>query len=236
MTFLRARAESREAAAVSSTIESRPPETARTAGPPFPSAASTARSTSDTATRAYAMILLIYLMHGGVSLGNARPAGHAVGVVRPHRVLPRADLAELIARHVSNPVVHDSGDVAPRLAQAEKGRAERGLRDGTLPGIERLIVGAIAQNRAHVVTRLDEGDAFREYLRIGRPCFARPFFHTRLARVIGSKDLHHLWISVRQTTQVSGSKLDVCGGLIEEIRIPRTDSFRARDCFSDRRH
>src|SRR5712671_3244014 len=74
MTSFRARAGSPEAAA-SSTIESRPPETARTAGPQSPSAASTVRSTTDASTRPGVMILLIYLFTGEFRLETHGPLG-----------------------------------------------------------------------------------------------------------------------------------------------------------------
>ena len=63
------------AAHVRSTIESRPPETARTACSQFSNAASTALSVSDASTRAIAMIVLIYLFTGEFRLETHGPLG-----------------------------------------------------------------------------------------------------------------------------------------------------------------
>src|ERR1700682_328546 len=74
MMFRRFRAGSL-AADARSTIESRPPETARTAWSQFSSAASTAVSTSDASTGAIAMIVLIYLFTGEFRLETHGPLG-----------------------------------------------------------------------------------------------------------------------------------------------------------------
>src|SRR5688572_4715243 len=63
------------AAAVRSTIESRPPETARIAWLQLSSADSTAPSTSEASTPAMAMILLIYLFTGEFRLETHGPLG-----------------------------------------------------------------------------------------------------------------------------------------------------------------
>ena len=56
-------------------MESRPPDTARTACSQFSNAASAAFSTSDASTRAIAMIVLIYLFTGEFRLETHGPLG-----------------------------------------------------------------------------------------------------------------------------------------------------------------
>ena len=74
MRFRRFRAGSL-AAEVRSTIESSPPDTARTACSQFSNAASAAFSISDASTRAIAMIVLIYLFTGEFRLETHGPLG-----------------------------------------------------------------------------------------------------------------------------------------------------------------
>ena len=74
MTFRRHRAGSR-AAELRRTIESRPPETARTACSQFSNADSTAFWTSEPSTGAIAMILLIYLFTGEFRFESHGPLG-----------------------------------------------------------------------------------------------------------------------------------------------------------------
>src|SRR5438105_5550708 len=72
-------------------------------------------------------------VHEGVPLGDARSAGNFVGVVRPYRVLHRANLAEHLARHFPDAIADwNSGKLAARLAETPQGRA------GRAPGVRAL--------------------------------------------------------------------------------------------------
>src|SRR5687767_14303900 len=85
---------------------------------------------------------------------DTRPAGHALGQLRPHRLLSRVDLAEHPARRLSHAVVHHSGHVAhgrPAPAEAhEAGPRDSGYRAaalsrrGSLVTVSRESVGCCA--------------------------------------------------------------------------------------------